>query len=513
MSRNHFRLFLCNYILLAILYIFVPVRLAAPLPAGNLSAFTRELDSRIPHILQDSRVPGATIALIQHGQVVWTKGYGLADVQQGTPVTPQTVFQAASISKTVTAWGVMKLVEDGTLVLDAPAESYLSRWHIPPSRFDSDEVTIRRLLNHTSGFAAVDYVGYPPAQPLPSLEESLTVGPPEPTDRMKSIPGSAGNGGARIVTQPGQAFVYSDSNYVLLQLIIEEVTGESFAIHMQREILSPLGMTDSSFARLPELIARTAIPYDAYGKPLPDFPFTELAPAGLYTTASDLGRFVAAGLPGAGDGPVGRGILTPDSVRVMTSPAVPIPGFEGWVYGDAYGLGYFVETRPGGNYLLSHSGGNLGWSCEFAASPSPGDGITIMTNSSIGHEVFAEALTLWTDWLGLDEAHIARSILLSHRVFQVLSVSMLLAAVILFVRLVNGIRSSARWFDLARLTLGRWLTAAACVVTAILYWTVVRSLMQINIPSQEPGMSWGVNFLCAALVANFLFAERDIRSL
>jgi CubicO group peptidase (beta-lactamase class C family) len=508
MSRKHFTFFLgFIYLCLASLYIFNPIWLIASPPAGDLSAFIRELDNRIPHFLQASHVPGASVALIQHGQVVWAKGYGMADIQQGLPVSAQTLFQAASVSKTATAWGVMKLVEDGTLALDAPAESYLTRWHLPPSEFDSNEVTIRRLLSHTSGIAAADYLGYPPDQPLPSLEESLTNGPPALAGRMNDFPGTRFSGGTRLVAPPGDGYIYSDSNFLLLQLIVEEATGQTFADYMQRAVLTPLGMADSSFARTPELVARTASPYDAYGKPLPDFAFTELAPAGLYTTASDLARLVASAFPGPNGEPAGRGLLSPDSVRLMTSPTISIPGFDSWIYADAYGLGYFIETLPDGERLISHSGGNLGWVSEYSAIPSTGDGLVIMTNGSVGHAVYAETLTAWTDWLGRGETHVAHAILMARRVFQTLSFSMLVAAAILLTRLMVGIRSGARRFHLARLPRIRVMGAALCVVALVAYWMVGHPWMQIDIPSPAAGMLWGVNLLCLTLFANFLVAQ------
>lgn len=502
MSRKHliFSVYFL-YLSLAILYILKPVRFVAP-PAADLSAFTRELDVRIPRAMRESGVPGVSIALIQHGEVVWVKGYGLANVETRELVSAQTVFQAASISKTVTAWGVMKLVEGGKLDLDAPAETYLRRWHFHPSSFDSNKVTIRHLLSHTSGLAAADYLGYPLGQPLPSLEQSLTNGPPALIGRMKDFPGTRYSGPVRLTAPPGQAFLYSDANFVVLQLIIEEVSGESFTDYMQREVLSPLGMTDSSFARTPELIARTAIPYDVHGKPLPDYAFTELASAGLYTTTTDLAHFVASALVRADSGPVGRGVISPDSIHLMTSPAVSISGFDNWLYANAYGLGYYIDPMHNGGTLLSQSGGNLGWTCEFAAFPSTGDGIVIMNNSSVGHEVFAHALTAWTDWLGRDETHIAYAILMGRRTFQTLSFSLLGIALILFAQFIIRIHSGVRQFRLAHLPLSRVVIGALCVTALIAYWMVSHPWMQINIPSQPSAMLWGVNLLGLAILLN-----------
>jgi CubicO group peptidase (beta-lactamase class C family) len=488
------------YLVLAGIHLFYPAQMAFHPTNGNMAAFTSRLDARVPHFLESSHVPGASVALIQRGQVVWAKGYGQADLHRSLPVTTETVFQAASISKSVTAWGVMKLVEEGRLDLDAPAERYLARWRFPSSKFDSNQVTIRRLLNHTSGIAEVEYLGYPPDQPLPSLEDALTLGPQTSDKRMRTVPGFTETGGAYIVTPPGQAFIYSDANYALLQLIIEEVSGESFDAYMQQAVLQPLGMTHSSFKYSPSL--KAALPYDPFEKPLPDFRFVELAPAGLYTTAPDLARFAAASMADPHGSLPGRGVLSPESVHFMAEPTIPIPGFDGWIYADSYGLGYFIEAQSDGRLLISHMGGNLGWACEFAALPATGDGIVIMTNGSAGHDVFANVLAEWTAWLGRDETHIARAIRLSHRVFDLLTFSALAAAALLAVRLVRHRPSLP-----SRISWNQTASALVCVMTLILAWTVLRSFMQINIPSRELGILWGLNVLCPLILLNILFNQ------
>src|SRR5512139_2555671 len=258
----------------------------------------KKVDRIAPQLLEQYKVPGAAMGLVWEGEVVWSEGYGLEDKERSMPVTGDTVFQVGSISKAVTSWGVMKLVEDGHLELDAPVEQYLTRWHLPLSNFDPSGVTIRRLLSHSAGLSVEGYPGLPPDVQLPSLEESL----------------SGNNGGAgevRITMQPGAQFSYSGGGYTLLQLIIEEVTGEAFSAYMQREVLDPLGMFHSSFEWRADLRPTTAVAYSETGAPLPNYLFTEKAPAGLYTTSPDLARFVAAEMPGPHGEPAGRGVLSP----------------------------------------------------------------------------------------------------------------------------------------------------------------------------------------------------------
>ena len=115
--------------------------------------FHEEIDKKIPQLLEDFSISGAAVAIIENGEVVLMKGYGYADIEKGIKVTEQTGFNIGSISNIVAAWGVMKLVQEGKLNLDAPVEKYLTRWHLPESEFDSDEVTIRRLLSHTAGLS------------------------------------------------------------------------------------------------------------------------------------------------------------------------------------------------------------------------------------------------------------------------------------------------------------------------------------------------------------------------
>ena len=351
---------------------------------GGLDAFAQKLDQVVPELLEQYQVPGTAVALVHGGRVAWSKGYGLADEATGTPVTPETVFQVASLSKPVTAWGVLRLVAQRKLALDAPAESYLTRWHLPPSEFDHAEVTLRRLLNHTAGLSLGGYPGFDPSQKLPTLKESLS-----------GITGGVGD--VRVAHLPGTRFRYSGGGYTLLQLIIEEVTGETFSAYIQSAVLAPLGMARSSFEWPPALQAATA--YQEPGQPLPNYRFTALAAAGLYSTASDLGRFVAAGMAGPNREPPGRGLLSPRDVELMFTSTVEMDTSTGL----GYGLGYGVRLLPGEIRMVSHSGGNRGWRARFAALPDRGEGIVILTNSDTGDGLTNDLLRFWSLWAAREE--------------------------------------------------------------------------------------------------------------
>ena len=167
-------LFLAFSGVLALAGVFAAPGVSAAPPVADLDSFTGQLDREQQGWLATAQVPGAAVALVRDGQLAWAGGYGQADPARQVPVTADTVFQVGSISKPVTAWGVLRLVDKGLLDLDAPVETYLTRWHLPTSNYDADGVTIRRLLTHSAGLSQHGYPGLSPTQPLPPLEFSLS---------------------------------------------------------------------------------------------------------------------------------------------------------------------------------------------------------------------------------------------------------------------------------------------------------------------------------------------------
>jgi CubicO group peptidase (beta-lactamase class C family) len=322
--------------------------------------------------LAASTTPGLAVALVYHGQVVWAAGYGVADRTTGQPVTAATRFQAASLSKPVTAWGVLRLVEAGRIGLDEPVVGHLRRWRPPPSRFDADGLTVRRLLSHTAGLSVHGYVGQTSDRPLPSIEASLA--------------GETGDGfPVELLAAPGRGWLYSGGGYSVLQLLVEELTGRPFVDYLQAEVLDPLGMTASSFQW--SRTFETARPHDANGRAIPDFVFAEQAAAGLVTTAPDLARFLAAALASPRGGPGGRGVLSPAGVRLALTAA---PATEG-----RWGLGYGLGLTPGGDRLTYHEGANRGWRAGLALLPNRRSGIALLANGDAGSAPIDAVVQQW----------------------------------------------------------------------------------------------------------------------
>lgn len=345
-----------------------------PRPAAAPADLGAVFDALVPELVARSSVPGVQIAVIDQGAVAWHGSYGFADLQSSEPVTDRTLFNIGSVSKAVAAWGVMTLVDHrADLELDSPVDGCLTRWHIPESDFDADGVTLRRLLSHTSGLSV-----------LPA-SESFTY-PPSLEGILSKSYGDFGR--LRQVREPGSSFEYNNGNYVLLELLIEESTDLGFAAHVQRTVLDPLGMEVSTYDPDSDQLAT---PHDANKRPLSqEHADVGLASGGLYSTAMDLARLVAAAMRGPDGSEPGRGILRPETVALMIAPA------EGT--GGSYGLGYKMLPVSETLTLVGHEGTNPGWRATFMAAPEKGVGIVVLTNSDVGGSIVADLVCAWADW-------------------------------------------------------------------------------------------------------------------
>lgn len=312
---------------------------------------------------REARVGNVVIALLNDGEI-------FADYSRsiGDPVGTSTVFQMASVSKWVTAWGVMALVEQGAIDLDVPVSRYLTRWTLPESRFDNDDVTVRRLLSHTAGLTdGLGYMGFEPGQPVQDLPESLA----HAADAMDGASGTV-----RVGARPGARWKYSGGGYSILQLMVEDVTGQPFASYMQRTVLDPLGMAHSTFSWDDRGGAELATFYDNDLEPALHYRFTALAAASLYSSANDGVRFLQAHLPGTDGEPPGRGVLRPETIAAMRTPEASV------LARDIWGLGpmLYVDDNAGG-HVIGHDGNNHpALNLSWRLNPATGNGIVVMSS-------------------------------------------------------------------------------------------------------------------------------------
>lgn len=367
-----------NKLLIALVIFLIPLSGNTQKDEKSLETFVKEVDQAIPGLLNDFIVPGAAIAIIENGEIILQKAYGYSNVEKGIKVTTQTGFNIGSISKTVAAWGVLKLVQEGKIELDAPAEKYLTRWHLPESEFDANKVTIRRLLSHTAGLSLHGYPGWSPKDELPTIEESLNGK-------------NNGPGRVEMIMEPGTKWKYSGGGYSILQLVVEEVTGQRFEDYMQREILNPLGMTNSSYSIDDKILKASSLEHNDFGEVIDFELFTAQAAAGLHTTIEDFTRFAMASLYGNKDNKKYNRVLSSKTIQDMMEPA---PASNG-----SYGLGYSVDSINGTSVVLrGHGGANSGWHAYLRLDPVHNDGFLMITNGGAGHNIYRQIYCDWIYW-------------------------------------------------------------------------------------------------------------------
>ncbi len=366
--------------------------------------FTQWMQQHVPALLDDLHIPGVAIATIDHGETSYLGGFGLADTEQNRPVQSSTQFQLASISKAVSSWGIMKLVEQGRLDLDAPVENYLQRWHLPPSEFDHDMVTARRLLSHTAGISLPGFKGYNPIHPEPTLEQVLRGDVP-PLDEYQVQYARDWNEDPDIDRErvpvcvshtPGKESIYSGGGFTMLELLVEEISGLSFTDFMQGEILDPLGMENSSFAYAQNTHPDFATPYNEQSEALPKYRLGAKAAGGLNSNVGDLAKFACAEMTGPNGEAPGRGVISAESVKLLCAPVIYSETIEGIDFHAA--LGHYVFDING-TRCVHHTGGNVGWRTVYANLPEVGAGLCVLINSSLGNDLWIALLKSWAEYL------------------------------------------------------------------------------------------------------------------
>ncbi len=317
-------------------------------------------------------VPGVSIAVINNYQIEWAKGFGVMEAERKGAVDANTMFQAASVSKPLSALASLALVERGTLDLDRDANDVLTSWKVPKS--DSIQnflVTLRGLLSHTSGLTPTGYSGYEPGSKVPTLIQVLNGDRPANTTAIS------------VDELHGQGFHYSGGGYTILQQMILDVTHEKFPDFMRQTVLAPLDMAHSAYEQplSKKLRKFAATGHRSSGRPLQGkyHTYPELAAAGLWTTPSDLARFaIEIQLAAAGRS---SKVIPQSMVTEMLTPQ----------RGGPVGLGLFLRGS-GGAIRFGHSGANEGFRSEFVAFVHHGQGAVVMTNSDTGGGLLSEVI-------------------------------------------------------------------------------------------------------------------------
>lgn len=305
-------------------------------------------------------VPSVSIAVINNGKIEWAKAYGMADIGLKQKATPRTLYQAASISKSINAACIMLLVKDGKLSLDTDIREYLDTWKLPENEYSTGKkITLKNLLSHTAGISVGGFNGYKRKDSLPSINQILNGLPPANSDAIKPV------------LYPGSRFQYSGGGTVITRKIIEDITGSDYARVVSRNVLDRLDMKQSSYAQpLPSKWHDVATAYDGGGNEISG-KYTlnpELAPDGLWTTPTDLAKFILA-IQQCLKGKY-SGFLDSASTRIMLTPVLDSSNAS---------LGFFIVTKGGEKYF-QHAGSNVGYKCNFYGSFNSGKGVVVMIN-------------------------------------------------------------------------------------------------------------------------------------
>lgn len=309
-------------------------------------ASVHALERTVPELMRKYSVPGMSVALVRDGKVYWVKSFGVKD--GNVPVTKDTIFEAASLSKVIFAYAVLKLADQGKINLDAPLQHYLGAPYIQGDA-RINKITARMVLTHRTGF-----------------------------------PNWRPNEGLTIHFEPGDHFSYSGEGFVFLAKASERITGQSLDDFMQQMVFTPLRMTSSSYVWRQDYDARTAIGHDKDGKAQDKWKPDEANPASsLQTTALDYARFMTTLLDGKG--------LKPDTLKQMETPQTPVQQnchvncFDGGPLSTSvfWGLGIGLEKTSAG-LAFWHWGDNGAFKAYMVGFPERKSGLVMFTNSENG---------------------------------------------------------------------------------------------------------------------------------
>jgi CubicO group peptidase (beta-lactamase class C family) len=342
-------------------------RIGAP-GHGALGIDEPGLQARVRGILNRHPAVGLAVGVVHHGHLEFFSGHGLADIVSNTPVTKDTVFRIGSITKTFTAIAVLQLWEQGLIDLDAPANDYLRAYKLIPAKAAHWPATVRQLLTHTAG---LPQLVYPSRAFKPILGETVRFGQRLPTLAEFYC------GGLRLVAEPGTRHTYSNHNFATLGQLVEDTSGKRLDRYFREHILDPLGMADTDLLRSERVRSRLATGYALRADgphPVSDCDVVTVGAGSIYSTTSDMARYVAA-LLGGGANAHGS-VLKPETLASMYAPHYqPDPRLPG------VGLAFF-RGEVGGHLVVEHDGLVPGFSSQLSVAPDDGVGVVAFTNGA-----------------------------------------------------------------------------------------------------------------------------------
>lgn len=318
-------------------------------------AVFEEVRGLIRERMVEGSVPSIAVAVARDGEILWEEGFGWADMEGRVEATPHTLYSLASISKPITATGVMVLAGQGKLELERPINDYLGDAGVTARVGEAEEATVRRVANHTSGLP-LHYHFFP-------VDEPQRRPPVDETIRRY----------ANLLWAPGEKYQYSNLGYGLLDTVIARLSGKSYADFMRTEVFLPLGMTRASVDIGTGLEPYQAIRYGPDRAPIPFYDFDHPGGSAVYCSAHDLVRFgmfhLKARLPDQ------KAILPDEAIDAMQVPSAE-SGEK-----SSYGIGWAISDQVEGYRVVSHGGGMLGVTTTLLLIPSERLAIAVLANT------------------------------------------------------------------------------------------------------------------------------------
>lgn len=352
------------------------------LPLGVVFQDSSERKYNIIDRMQFYKVPSVSIAVVDDGKIIWSKAYGKRDVASVSTADVNTIYQTASISKSINAFAVLKLVQEGKISLQKDIREYLKTWELPNSKFStSRKITLANLLSHTSGLGTGGFFGYKITDTIPSLNQILNGIKPANSDPVQSI------------NFPGAEYFYSGGGTTLIRKILEDRFKTDYTSLIQTNVLTPLNMKRSTYNQPLQMAENNfASGYVGDSQVIEGgyHVFPELAPDGLWSNATDIAKFILSiqkSLKGE------TSLLKRQTALQMLSKVFPTSN---------YTLGFIVEDKSDEKYF-SHRGANYGYRSVFYGSMRTGKGIVVLINSENGEMLINEivnSVAIAYDWKG-----------------------------------------------------------------------------------------------------------------
>ena len=328
-----------------------------------------EIKARVNEILNRWPTVGLAVGVVRKGSLEFFYGHGLADIESNTPITEDTVFRIASITKTFTAIAVMQLWEKGLINLDAPANDYLHAYKLVPAKASFRPATVRHLLTHTAGIREVLH----PSGLLRMRDLGETVKHGQPVPSLAEYY----QGGLRIDAEPGTRFMYTNHGFATLGQIVEDVSGKPLDRYLREHIFEPLGMKNTDLVRSERIESHLATGYDLRSggaRAVTDYDVITVGGGAAYSTTRDMARYMAALLIGGAN--EHGSVLKPATLAMMFEPQYqPDPRLPG------NGLAFF-RVNLGGHLAFEHDGILPGFDSQIFLAPGDGVGVMAFANGA-----------------------------------------------------------------------------------------------------------------------------------